>query len=418
MTTLSSSRVLALRNRKAVTRALRILALAALIGVCLFGTKASGANGGFVETDLVVDQLVNNVPTLTDKNGIVHIAKFFDPHLVNPWGISESQASPFWVSDNGAGVSTLYNTGGTPQALVVSIPTPSDRFGAGGTPTGQAFNIAGGPGGAFQITGVSGTGTPTTAAAVFLFATEDGTIAGWNPGVNPPGFDPPTAGKHAIIAVDNSANPDPCHGAIYKGLAIATDAGGNTHLYAANFRAGTIEVYDSSFQPVSFSPDAFTDPHLPHRYAPFNVVPVGLDGTTELVVTYAEQGKAKEDDVAGPGHGIVDIFDLSGHLLRRFAQHQELNSPWGVALAPASFVPFGGALLIGNFGNGRINAFDVATGAFLGSLKDAQGHAIVIDGLWALKVGNGGNGGDANTLYFTAGPNDESDGLFGSIAPQ
>ncbi len=402
-----------------MTRFIRIVAFAALIGSLVFGTRASGAGPGYIETDLVVDKLVGGVPTLTDKNGIVHVAAFADPNLVNPWGISTSATSPFWVSDNGASVATLYNTAGSPQALVVSIPTPADLQGASGTPTGQVFNPVGGATGQFKLKGVNAGGAQTTASAVFLFATEDGTITGWNPGVNPAGFDPTTAGKHAIIAVDNSANPDACHGAIYKGLAVATDASsGNTFLYAANFRAGTIDVFDGAFNPVSFSADAFTDKHLPHRYAPFNVAAIAVNGGIELFVTYAVQDKAKHDDVAGEGHGIVDVFDLSGNLLRRFAQHQELNSPWGVAMAPASFGQFGGSLLIGNFGDGRIDAFDPDNGHFLGHLRDAQGHVIVIDGLWALKFGNGGNGGDPAKLYFTAGPNEEADGLFGSISPQ
>ena len=391
--------------------------LSAVAAVSVLATTASGSGPGYVETDLVVDQQVNGVPTLTDKNGIVHVASFFDPNLVNPWGIAESASSPFWVSDNGAGKATLYNTAGQPQSLVVSIPAPDDLFGSGGTPTGQAFNPALAQG-AFSIMGVSAGGTAAAAPAVFLFATEDGTIAGWNPGVNPPGFDPTTAGQHAIIAVNNSASPDACHGAVYKGLAVATDPGGQTFLYVTNFRAGTVEVYDSSFQPVSFSADAFSDPHLPHRFAPFGIALVVVDGTSELFVTYAMQDKAKHDDVAGEGHGIVDVYDLSGRLLGRFAQHRVLNSPWGVALAPASFGAFGGSLLVGNFGNGHINAFDVRNGSLMGELRDAQGNPVVIDGLWALKFGNGGNGGHPGTLYFTAGPNGESDGLFGSLSPQ
>src|SRR5206468_2356698 len=245
-------------------------------------------------------------------------------------------------------------------------------------------------------------------AATFLFATEDGTIVGWNPAVNPVGFDPTKVGNYAIIAKTVA-------GAIYKGLAIAkdTDASATPYLYATNFHAGTVDVFDGTFTPVHFSDTAFVDPRLPKGYAPFNVVLINAN----LVVTYAVQDEDAEDDVAGMGHGIVDVFDLHGQLLQRFAQHGQLNSPWGVAPAPASFGDLAGALLIGNFGNGHINAYNPVTGEFIDKLRNSGGQAIVIDGLWTVMFGNGGNGGDSKILYFTAGPNDESDGLFGSISP-
>jgi uncharacterized protein (TIGR03118 family) len=373
--------------------------------------KSEGPPLAVVETDLVVDQDVNGVPTLVDSNGITHIAKFFDPNLANPWGLASSGGSPFWVSDNAAHKSTLYNSAGSPQSLVVTIPAPGDPLTAAGSPTGVVFNIAGS--GAFKISGVDRNGHPATAGAIFIFATEDGTILGWNPGVNPPGFDPAKAGTYAIIAVDKSQVPDAENGAVYKGLAIAIDP--NTKkafLYATNFRAGTVEVYGDDFKPATGLPaDAFTDPKLPSGYAPFNIAPVG----GKLFVTYAVQDDTRHDDVAGESHGIVDTFDLNGEGEQRFAQHGQLNSPWGIAVAPASFGEFAGAILIGNFGNGHINAFDADTGQFLNKVRDPDGQAIVIDGLWALRVGNGGNGGDVNTVYFTAGPNGESDGIFGSL---
>ena len=387
----------------------RPLALAALIGLFFLGRTAADKPAGYAETDLVVNKQVNNVPTLVDGNGIVHIARFFDPNLVNPWGVGESATSPFWVADNGAGKSTLYNTQGTPQALVVSIPAPGDPLGSGGAPTGLVFNIASAQQ-QFRISGVTSAGVPITAPASFLFATEDGTILGWNPNVNPPGFDPAKAGTYAIIAVTTP-------GAIYKGLAIATNTSGQTFLYVTNFHAGTVETYDGAFDRVSLSVDAFTDPHLPNGYTPFNIVPVTINGSVRLFVTFAVADADREDDVAGQGHGIVDTFDLAGHLLDRFAQHGQLDSPWGVTLAPAGFGEFGGALWIGNFGNGQINAFDPITGRFLGKVRDSKGQSIVIEGLWTIRFGNGGNGGDVNTLYFTAGPNDEQDGLFGSLSP-
>jgi uncharacterized protein (TIGR03118 family) len=380
---------------------------AALFGfLFLFSTQAK--TGGYVETDLVVNKQVNSVPTLIDGNGNTHIAKVFDPNLVNPWGISESATSPFWVADNGASVSTLYNTAGTPQSLVVSIPSPGDPLGATGTPTGTVFNTAGALG-AFKLSGVTSGNLPVTAPAVFLFATEDGTILGWNPTVNPSGFDPAKAGKSAITA----ANPS---GAAYKGLAIATDTNGTTRLYATNFAAGTVDVFDTSFQLVPSIP-AFFDPDLPRGYAPFNIVPITMNGTTRMFVTYAVKNPETGDDVAGESHGIVDTFHLDGTGVQRFAQHGQLNSPWGVALAPATFGRLGGTLWVGNFGNGHIDAYDPETGRFIDKVRDSHGQAIVIDGLWAIKFGNGGNGGSANTLYFTAGPNEEADGLFGSLDP-
>ena len=367
-----------------------------------------------LETDLV-----GNLPQLVDRNHILHAPFIIDPNLVNPWGLTETSASPFWVSNNNAGVSTLYSVPGasnTPvsiNSLVVSIPNPGDVLTATGTPTGAVFNVdLAGKG--FEISGVAKNGTANSAPAIFLFATEDGTIVGWNPGVNPAGFDLNKAGTYGILAVDNSGGCGSPNGAVYKGLAIATDAGsGNTFLYAANFRAGTIEVYDTSFKRVTLPPGAFTDSELPHGYAPFNVT---LSGGV-LFVTYARQDKAKHDPVHGHGRGFVNTFDLSGHRLARFASRGQLNAPWGVVRAPASFGQLAGVVLVGNFGDGQINAFDPTTGDFIGKVVNSKGEVILIDGLWALMVGNGKNGGESASIYFTAGPNGETDGLFGSLSP-
>jgi len=399
-------------------------AATAIIGALVFSTVGASGRGAsaraanaqesdssvvVLETDLVAD-----LPNLMDSNGIVHPAFVVDPHLQNPWGIAESATSPFWLADNAASVSTLYRTGGaTPVAvvpLVVSIPTPGDPLQQTGAPTGTVFNVdLAGQG--FKISGFDRLGNAATAPAIFLFATEDGTIVGWNPNINPSGFDPARAGTYGIIAVDNSANPTPADGAVYKGLTMAMDATGKTFLYATNFRAGTVEVYDTAFKPATPSSAAFVDPHLPSGYAPFNIVL----SSGVLFVTYAKQDAAKHDDVAGHARGVVDTFNLDGTLRGRFAQHGQLNSPWGLVQAPPSFGQFAGAVLIGNFGDGHINAFDPATGEFLGKVVNSIGQQIVIDGLWALKVGNGGSGGDANAIYFTAGPNGEKDGLFGSL---
>jgi uncharacterized protein (TIGR03118 family) len=392
------------------------LAVEALEDRCLL-------SGNVLQTNLVSD--------------LPGVAQLQDPHLVNPWGISESSGSPFWVADNNSGVSTLYNSNPnhTPpiptsiNPLVVSIPAPGAPAGADGTPTGTVFNIALGSG-AFQIT--DGT---HTAPAVFLFATEDGTILGWNPGVDPTGkFDGPNhASTHAVIAVDNSGNnftePDPNKqtGAVYKGLTIATgngapiastDPNSTFLLYAANFRSGKVEVYDPNFKPATLPTGAFSDPNLPKDYAPFNVQVLG----NKVYVTYAKQDAAKHDDVGGHGHGFVDVFNLDGTPglpggKERLVSRGPLDSPWGLALAPSSFGTLAGDLLVGNFKSGFIDVFNPTTGAFLGNLNDPDGEPIQIDRLWALKVGNGGNGGDANSVYFTAGIFDETHGLFGSLTP-
>jgi uncharacterized protein (TIGR03118 family) len=356
--------------------------------------------------DRTVPSAAINVLQTNLVSDLPGVAQFQDPNLVNPWGISESSGGPFWISDNNSGRSTLYDTAGTPQSLVVSIPSPGDPTGASGTPTGTVFNTT--LGGAAPGFVVSSGGK--SAPAVFLFATEDGTIAGWAPSVD---------GTHAIIAVDNSANPNAASGAVYKGLTIATDANGRTLLYASNFRAGTVEVYDTSFKLVTTLPaGAFTDPNLKKGYAPFDVQALG----GKIYVTYALQNADKHDDVAGAHHGFVDVFNLDGTPglaggKMRLESGGALDSPWGLALAPAGFDNVGGDLLVGNFGDGRINVFDPVSGAFQGQLKDPDGETIRIDGLWGLKFGNGGKGGDAGTLYFTAGIDHEQHGLFGSLAP-
>jgi uncharacterized protein (TIGR03118 family) len=277
----------------------------------------------------------------------------------------------------------------------------------------------------FEISGVDRNGDQASASAAFLFATEDGAIVGWNPNIGlstsdfngpPVGSPPLNASTQGIIAHDNSGNnfhpsANPKTGAVYKG-AIAEDKKG-TFLYATNFRSGMVEMYTGGFMAVG-SPPAFIDPKLPDSYAPFNIVPIN----GELFVTFAKQNADKHDDVAGQGHGIVDVFELDGTLRQRFAQHGQLNSPWGVALAPTGFGELGGALWIGNFGNGHINAFDPESGKFLSKVRDHKGKEILIDGLWTITFGSGNaNGGATNTLYFTAGPNGETDGLFGSLNP-
>jgi uncharacterized protein (TIGR03118 family) len=316
---------------------------------------------------------------------IAGVANFTDPNLVNPWGLAFGPTSPFWVANNGTGTATLYNGAGVAQPasspLVVTIPSPTSP--TGGTPTGSVFNSTK----SFAVTANGATG-----ASVFLFATEDGTILGWNPTVSP---------TSAVIAVNSSST------AVYKGLAIASSSLGD-RLYATNFKAGVVEIYDSTFTLVK----TFTDPNVDPNFAPFGIQ--NING--EIFVTFALQLLPdKVNDQAGPGNGFVDVFDTDGNLLRRFASHGTLNSPWGLAMTPSGFGPFGGSILVGNFGDGRINVFDTS-GNFQGQLIDQEGNPMTINRLWSLQFGNGSpNGGPANTLFFTAGIADESHGLFGLI---
>src|SRR6184192_1257935 len=310
-------------------------------------------------------------------------ADLVDAALVNAWGLVASATSPWWVADNGTGLSTLYN-GNTGAKVVLTVSVP-------GAPTGVVFNS--GP--SFVVT--SGT---KSGPARFIFASEDGTISGWNPAV---------AATQAVVGVDHSAA-----GAVYKGLALASTAAGD-RLYATNFHAGTVDVFDAGFHQVL---GGFTDADLPPGYAPFGIRLLG--GT--IYVTYALQDADKHDDVAGEGHGFVDAFDTGGNLIRRVASRGELDSPWGLALAPADLGSFSNDLLVGNFGNGRVHAFDPGSlegdGEFQhrGSLQSAEGRPIAIDGLWALGFGKGAaNNGPTNTLFFTAGPDGEQHGLFGTL---
>ena len=338
------------------------------------------AFAGYEQTNLVTNSQQN---LASNPNNYAPAAKV-DPNLVNPWGISQSSTSPFWVSDNGTGLSTLYNSSGTPQALVVTVPPAGGN--PRGNPTGQVFN----GGNNFQV--------GPTQPARFIFATEDGTIAGWNGGTN------------AITKVDNSGS-----GAVYKGLAIDNPtpviSSGSSQLYAADFGNGKIDVFDHNFNPTLAG--SFIDPNLPAGYAPFNIQNLG----GELFVAYAFKANPGDtDETAGSGLGIIDIFDTEGNLSSRLVTGGELNAPWGLALAPADFGEFSNDLLVGNFGDGKINAFDLLNGKFLGTLSDVKGSPIVIDGLWGLAFGNGGSGGRKDTLYFAAGINGEEDGLFGSLS--
>jgi uncharacterized protein (TIGR03118 family) len=358
----------------------RILAgLLAAATVMAFSPGASPAAATAGAPTFTQTNLVSDVPGL---------ARTTDPNLVNPWGMTLGLNSGLWVSDNGSGKATTYDSTGQPipsgSPLVVTIPGPGGT--GSSSPTGVATNGTSG----FAISS-GGQSAPSTE----LFATEDGTIAGWNSNVDP---------THAVIAVDNSGSH-----AVYKGLAIGFNASG-AFLFATNFHAGTVDVFDSNFHPVHIA-GAFTDKKIPSSFAPFGISSINGD----LYVTYAKQDATKTDDVAGPGNGFIDIFDTHGNLLRRFTSKGELNSPWGMAWAP--FEGFGGfdnALFVGNFGDGTINAFDFDSGEFLGKVTDASGTPITIPGVWALQFGLGLPGA-SSTLFFTAGIDDEQHGLLGTL---
>jgi uncharacterized protein (TIGR03118 family) len=362
-------------------------------------TRCLLAVNSFLQTNLVSD--------------IAGIAQHTDPNLINPWGLAAGPGGPFWVSDNNSGLSTLYDNAGNPLSLAVAIPPPAGSPpGTLGTPTGVVFNGGGG----FNVSAGGNTGS-----AFFIFATEDGTIAGWNPGVDPTGkfAGPGGISANAVLEVDNSANPNAADGAVYKGLAMGTDPDGRTLLYAANFRSGTIDIFDAAFHPTtvgaSFTPGgAFHDPNLPAGFAPFNVA----DLAGNLFVSYAKQDASKHDDVGGAGNGFIDEFSTNGFLIRRLVSRGPLDSPWGMTIAPAGFGPFAGDLLVGNFKDGHIHAFTLTgkhPGRLAGELMDVAGNPVTIGGLWSLQFGTGGQGGDPHTLFFTAGIGHEQHGLFGSL---
>ncbi|HEX3226089.1 MAG TPA: TIGR03118 family protein [Gaiellaceae bacterium] len=349
---------------------IRFAVLAVAAAALLAGTAGAG-----VQDDRYA---VNNL--VADSAGSAAAA---DGSLVNGWGLVAGPTTPWWTSNNGSNTSTLYNGAGAKQALTVTVA---------GAPTGSVFN---GVASDFPVSAGGKTGQ-----ARFIFSTEGGTILGWSPTVN---------GTVAVVGADSSSR-----GAVYKGLATAAD-----RLYATDFHNGRVDVFDKAFQPVTLASGAFTDPKLPKGFAPFGIQSIAGN----IFVTYAKQDAQKHDDVAGGGLGYVDEYSTDGQFIARVEtggrKNSPPNAPWGLAMAPATgFGVFSGDLLIGNFGNGRIAAYQDRGGGkwvYKGELRHGDGTLVAIDGLWGLQFGNGAAAGPATTLYFTAGPGGEKHGLFGSI---
>ncbi|MEP6730351.1 MAG: TIGR03118 family protein [bacterium] len=346
-------------------RAIALIVAAATLAACNDNTSTNVVplQNSFTQTKLVGD----------DAGGG---ATSTDPLLVNPWGLAFGPTGVLWVSNQGSGTSTLYNADGSKNSLVVQIPTTSAP--TGGEPTGVIFNST-------TDFNIPGAGT-----ALFIFAGEDGVISAWNQ----------TTVNGRVVA-DRSSDD-----AVYKGIAIAAN-GGASQLYATNFKGATIDVFDASFQYVK----SFTDPNIPAGYAPFGIQTI--DG--QLYVTYAKQkAPDNEDDEPGVGNGYVDVFRPDGSVVGRFASNGKLNAPWAIAKAPSGFGGLSGAILIGNFGDGLIGIYDPGSGAFVDVLRDAAGAPIAIEGLWGLTFGPGST---STTLYYSAGPSDETHGLLGTLTP-
>jgi len=367
--------------------------LAAGLAVLPVATKAQH----YTQTNLVSD--VAGQAPLQDKN------------LLNAWGLVASpNGSPWWVSNNAGGTSTLYSistnsTGGLVATLIPINPPPNEFVTIPNAPVETTPPPPGSP------TGVMFNGSTTDfllapeKPALFIFVTEDGTVQGWSPKVNH---------ASAVIIPDHSQIPDAAKEAVYKGSTIA-EIDGHKFILAANFRSGKIDIFDTNFKHVRFSEDAFDDDRLPRDFAPFNVQGVGPN----IYVTYARQDAAKHDppDPGRPGDGFVDVFDRHGRLLQRLEHGDWFNAPWGVVWATPGFGEFSNTILIGNFRGGNVAAFNPVTGHFLGNIKNPDGSTLLIDGLWALRFGNDGGAGPATTLFFTAGPNGEKDGLLGALTP-
>jgi uncharacterized protein (TIGR03118 family) len=356
-----------------------VVAVVAVPVLVTSGVGTAAADPGKARPAFTEVDLVSNVPGR---------AAITDANVQNAWGLALGPTTPLWVANNGTNTATLYAGGlggATPTVvpLVVTIP--------GGAPTGQVFNGTDG----FVVTGPGGSGP-----ARFMFVSEGGDLVGWNPTA-----DPVVAGQSTASLAKH------VDGAIFKGLTTATTAFGS-FLLAADFHNARIDVFDTSFNLIQPAAPFFTDPRLPAGYAPFDVAALG----GKIYVSYAKQDADAEDEAAGPGRGFVDVYSGFGLLERRLVSRGPLNAPWGMEIAPASFGKFAGDLLVGNFGDGRITAVDRGSGHVDGQLRDRRGKTIVIDGLWALLRGTATTGG-TDTVWFSAGPDDEANGLVGQIRP-
>jgi uncharacterized protein (TIGR03118 family) len=361
----------------------RFLSVMAAAGVIALAPLSRADATGYKQTNLV-----------SDKNAAAGAA-FHDADLLNPWGVAFFPAGPFWISDNGSGKSTLYDGKGVKQGLTVTIPTPLGDTNPGAPgPSGMVWN---GSPQAFPVGGLP---------ALFIWATEDGTIAAWQAALSP------ITGALTVVPNPGFVNGGGGNDPVYKGLAIGNNSSG-LFLYATNFRSRKIAVWDSKFVANPALNAKFIDNTIPSTFAPFGIQ--NING--QLWVTYAKQDTKKHDPVVGAGRGFVDIFDTDGNLIRRFATRGALDAPWGVVLAPRRFGRFSGDILIGNFGDGEISAWDPKTGDFIDWMRDGKGKVIKLGTLWALVFG-GGMTSNPQTLYFTTGLVLEQDGLFGSLTPQ
>ncbi len=347
--------------------------------VCVMSVAACGGGGGSSGAQPATTGLTD---TALASNGVI-AAAHTDVNLQNAWGIAAAPNGVFWIADNNSNESTAYDGTGAPRAPVVSIAA-----GVNGpaNPTGVVFNRTND----FVITTATG-----SQPAQYLFAGEGGTINGWAQTVS---------GTNAPVAYDDGAG-----GAVYKGLALLNDGTAN-HLYATDLHNAKIDVFDAGFNKVTRA-GTFADSTIPAGFAPFNIVALG----NQLYVSYAKEDATAHDEVLGAGLGYVNIFDANGTFVKRFASTGSLNAPWGIAMAPAGFGAAAGDLLIGNFGDGAINYFDPATGQRLGAISLASGKQLIIPGLWALAFGNGATNQPATDLFYTAGPTNQTDGVFGSI---
>src|SRR6266403_1693793 len=361
--------------------------------------------------------LVSDLPQPNNADGTKVLV---DPNLKNPWCLTRSSTnparpgSPWWVGNNNSGTSTLYDGNGNPINIFteaggiagnfVIVPPPGFAPGTQSAPTGVVFN--GSP-----TDFLLNKGTPANLPALFIFSTEDGTISGWNPGANvAAGAKPPSV--NAVLEVDNSDKGSK-NSAVYKGM-TSGEIDGKKVLYVTNFRSARVEVYDTNFQRVHLDEDAFEDERIREGFAPFNVQNIG----GSLFVTYAKQDGPRHDPVGGDGLGFVDIFSTKGEFQGRLEHGDWFNAPWGVVWTPRDFGEFSNTILVGNFRSGWIAAVNGFTKKFIGFMRnDKDGSPVFIDGLWSLTFGNNGNAGSSNTLFFTAGPNNETDGLFGTLTP-